>query len=282
MVAPSPPPAQHNDADRVDLAQEEPPNLLFDVLEQVHSIFSRHGIWHCLLFGTLLGAVRGGDIIAWDHDLDLLVRPVDVPRIVALNGEGAAEGLAFWSGRGMGYRLVANPGRVAWFDPGFLSIMVDGSSRGELYAPSLFADGVLRFYDFEQEAVFWPEASYPAFVFESLTTAAVRGVDFPVPLHAEQWLEWHYGEDWRTPYRSVWDGGEARSDRSSHGDVSHHDLAAQVAWCEAQGWDRSVYSAQPAWPRELRGAGPEGASARTALTSRSAWWHTIDEVSREY
>jgi len=257
-------------------------DALFEVLTHVHSVFTRHEIWHCLLFGTLLGAVRDGDIIAWDHDLDLLIRPVDVPRVLALNEELAEEKLSFWSGRAAGDRLVSNPGRAAWFDPSFLSIMSNGAGRGELYAPALFADGVMRLYDFEQETVFWPQNSFPAFLVETLATASVRGVDFPVPAYSEQFLEWQYGADWRTPYRAVWDGGEPREESSAHGDLAHHDLGAQIAWCEAHGWDRSVYRGQPKWPRELRGAGPQDISARTTHTSRSAWWHTVAEVERDY
>jgi hypothetical protein len=160
--------------------------------------------------------------------------------------------------------------------------MVNGGSRGELYAPSLFSDGVLRLYDFEQEAAFWPQNAFPAFVVEELTTATVRGEPMPVPVHAEQLLEWQYGDDWRVPYKSVWDGGEPRDESGPHGDLARRDLAAQIEWCEAQGWDPSVYAGQPAWPRTLRGAGPRDWAPRTALTSQSAWWHTLEDVARDY
>ena len=46
---------------------------LFYLLRQVHHALERHGIWHCLMFGSLLGAIRDGEPISWDHDVDLLV-----------------------------------------------------------------------------------------------------------------------------------------------------------------------------------------------------------------
>jgi hypothetical protein len=255
---------------------------LFAALLHVHTALERHGIWHCLMFGTLLGAMRDGDLIPWDHDLDLLVRPVDVERILSLNAELAAEGLSFWSGYTMAHRLALNPGRVPWFDAGYLGIMRETGSVGELYAPVLFSDGVLRLYDLEREVAFWPQSSFPIFVVDELTTAHVRGVPFPVPAYAEQLLEWHYGPDWRTPYRSARDGGMPRDGSTSNGDAASPRLAEAIAWCEAHGWDRSVYLAQPAWPRPLAGAGPTDHSSRAASTSQSAWWQTLNEVAEHY
>lgn len=255
---------------------------LFDLLRHVHSALERHGIWHCLIFGTLLGAVRGGDLISWDHDLDLLVRPVDVEQILGLNAELEGEGVTFWTGRAPADQLALNPGGVSWFDNGTLGIMTPSGCRGELYTPVLFADGVLRLYDLEQEVAFWPQCSFPAYAVEELRTLPVRGVPMPVPLHAEKLLEWHYGADWKVPYRAPRDGGTYRGGRTSHGDLAVPHLADAIAWCEAQGWDRSVYRGQPAWPRRLNGAGPRDPAGRAARTSGSAWWHTVDEIAAHY
>lgn len=256
---------------------------LADVLQHVHAFFDRHGIWHCLLFGTLLGAVRDGDIIGWDHDLDLLVRPADVARLVELEDEAAGEGLRFWHGKTLGYRLALNPGHVAMFDSAFLSIMgTDGSNYGELYAPSVFSDGVLRLYDFEEEVVFWPQSSFPAYFVEDTRPVLVRGRPYPAPVHAEQLLALLYGDDWQVPYRSPRDGGDARPDRTDHGDVAEPDLRAAIEWCRSQGWDEAQYAYEPVWPRRLRGAGPHEWMEQTSLTTRSAWWHSLDELTADH
>jgi phosphorylcholine metabolism protein LicD len=43
----------------------------------IHEALKSHNIRHFLLFGTLLGAMREGGIIAGDHDVDLGIHPED-------------------------------------------------------------------------------------------------------------------------------------------------------------------------------------------------------------
>jgi phosphorylcholine metabolism protein LicD len=35
-----------------------------------HELLTKHGIVHWLDYGSLLGAVRGGELIPWDNDVD--------------------------------------------------------------------------------------------------------------------------------------------------------------------------------------------------------------------
>lgn len=46
---------------------------LRDMLSQVAGVFERRSIGYFLCAGTALGACRGGDLIPWDFDVDLLV-----------------------------------------------------------------------------------------------------------------------------------------------------------------------------------------------------------------
>lgn len=253
-----------------------------ETLLLVHDVLERNDIWHCLHFGTLLGAVRDGDVIEWDHDLDLLVRRADIPAILALNEQLAREELWFWSGYTVASGLAMNPGSLTHFDAGYLSIMRGDGSRGELYAPTLFADGVLRLYDLEREAYHWPQSSFPSWFVEETDEVELRGARFRIPRRADVLLRFLYGDDWRTPIRSVRDGGEWQEGRTAHGDVAAPNLEEQVAWCEAQGWDRPTAAGLPAWPRRIRGAGPPSWSPRTELTSGSCWWHDLDELAASY
>jgi hypothetical protein len=254
---------------------------LRDALRTLEIVLQRHRIWHCLHYGTLLGAVRDGDVIEWDHDIDLLVRPGDVPRILALNAETEPEGFRFTVRRMPGGSLAVNPGRVPWFDIGWLRVERNGVTWADLWAPTLFADGCLRHYDLDAEVSFWSEGTFPAFHVERLGTAEISGDAYPVPVHAERLLTALYGPDWRTPIRSAVDGGERLGTRTVSGGVLRPSLDEHVAWCRDQGWDQARYRGQPDWPRRLRGAGPTEAVEGTARTTRSAWWHTLDEIGEQ-
>ena len=245
----------------------------------VHAVLEDAGIWHCLAFGSLLGAVRDGRAIAWDHDIDLWVRPCDRDAILAVAGD---HGVSFSVRTFEGSQLAVNPGRVPAFDPGVLAIRIGGSIVGELWAPTVFADGVLRLYDLAAGVYFWPQSSMPHHHFQTREEAELDGHRYPVPGEAEALLAELYGEDWRTPIRAPADRGRPRPGREYSGEPADPRLRAWIARCEAAGWDRSCYGGEPAWPRPTLGAGPRGAAVRARDHSGSAWWRTIEELQANY
>jgi hypothetical protein len=256
--------------------------LLREGLRATCALLERHGIWHCLTYGTLLGAVRDGDLIPWDYDLDLFIRPVDIPEVMALARRREADGLEFVRPVKAGAELAAGAAAVPTFDPMQVAVLAGGGRIGELFAPSLFSDGVLRMYDFATEVIWTPHLSFPHFFLESTSTVSIGGRDYPGVGHPEQFLAGVYGAGWRIPYRSAYAGGAGRRGVTNRGAVYHPKLGAEIAWCEGEGWDRSKYAGQPAWPRRVRGAGPIGPSDRTASNSRALWWRDLGEVGRFY
>jgi hypothetical protein len=254
---------------------------LVSALEAVHELLEREGIWHCLGFGTVLGAVREGDVIEWDNDIDLFVRRSDLGRIVALTGESDIRGVDFRRVRYPSSRLAVHDG-VTTFDPGYVRILFEGDHVGELFAPSVFSDGVLRFLDFATAVVWCPHWSLPHWFLEETSTVELAGRPYPAPRSAESYLACVYGDDWRTPYRSVRDGGTGRTGTTTHGDAYHPNLDRWIPWCEERGWDRTRYRLAPAWPRQLRGAGPRGPDDRTRGNSGALWWRTLDELLASY
>ena len=58
----------------------------------VHELLDRQGIVHWVDYGTLLGAVRGGEFIAWDSDVDFGILADDASRVLALTKEIEAAG----------------------------------------------------------------------------------------------------------------------------------------------------------------------------------------------
>jgi len=254
----------------------------FDALARTHELLRASDVWHCVTYGTLLGAVRNGDVIAWDHDFDMFIRPADIERILDRDAAAAALGLELRTVHKAGAELAMGSRRVAFFDPMRVVVFADGRPAGDLFAPSLFADGVLRIYDFANEVLWTPHSSFPHHLVEQLGGVGIRGLPLAAVAFAETFLEMTYGHDWRIPRRAVVDGGDPHPGTTTHGDRYEPSLSESIAWCVAQGWDRSVYAGSPAWPRAVRGAGPIGPTPRTARTSRALWWNDLEELVAHY
>ncbi|MFP5378471.1 MAG: hypothetical protein ACLGHP_01685, partial [Vicinamibacteria bacterium] len=158
----------------------------------------------------------------------------------------------------------------------------DERKIGDLYAYTLFNDGVLRRYDTSHEVYWLPHSSIPHFFVERLETATLRGRPYPIPQHAGAFLAGCYGEDWQTPYRAVRQGGTPREGVTSYSDRYAPKLAAEIAYAEAHGWSRDKYRHELPWPRPMRGAGPVGDDPRTADTTRAWWWRSRDELLAHY
>ncbi|HWB23106.1 MAG TPA: LicD family protein [Gaiellaceae bacterium] len=249
-------------------------------LRATHALLEEAGIWHCVTYGTLLGAVRDGALIPWDHDFDFFIRAGDLSRVLAL--DGSRDGLRFLRTTKSSAELALGGGRVGTFDAMRIAVFDGETHLGDLFAPTLFDDGVLRIYDLATEVNWTPHSSFPHFFVETLSTVRIGSDEYPGVGHAEQFLAGVYGDDWQTPYRSVMDGGELRTGSTTHGDTYEPKLADEIAWCEARGWDRSRYAGLPAWPREVAGAGPIGPTERTSSSSGALWYRDRAELLAHY
>ena len=61
--------------------------FLFDILVAIDELCEKHGITYYLDSGTLLGAVREKDFIAWDDDADITMKREDYERFLAVANE---------------------------------------------------------------------------------------------------------------------------------------------------------------------------------------------------
>ncbi len=249
-------------------------------LRATHELLAAEGIWHCVTYGTLLGGIREGALIPWDHDFDLFVRPADLPRIRSLDTTAAGIELRRTT-KAFG-DLPLGGGSVGLFDAGRLAVWAEGVHLGDLFAPVLFADGVLRIFDLATSVSWTAHSSFPHFFVEELSLVSIAGHAYPAVHHPERFLAGVYGDDWRTPYKSTVDGGVLRSGSTTHGDTFAPKLAEEIAWCESAGWDRARYAGLPAWPRTVAGAGPWGATWRTASSSAALWYRDREELVANY
>jgi len=255
------------------------PDLLAQALDHLSTVFTRHGVWHALAYGTLLGAVRGGDIIPWDSDIDLFIRPADMRRIEALNPRLRADGLEVRSTAMTARVLAVNPLGITDGSGPRLMLSYEGRGVGDLYAFSLFDDGVLRWYDVEHEVYWCPESSFPHYFLEALEPVTLRGRQYPAPRAAAQWLSGTYGPEWRTPFKA---GDPRPADTNPWGYRFRPRLHDEIAWCETQGWDRARYRGALRWPRPVVAAGPAGWAPPGQNPDEIRWWRTLAELQHHY
>jgi hypothetical protein len=258
------------------------PDLIVHCLERLVDQLEAHGLWYALAYGTLLGAVRDGDVIPWDYDFDLLVRADELERLLALGAELARDGITLAPTRKPANFLALNPRAVESFWSAAVGVFHHGRKVGDLYVFSLFSDGVMRRWDFDTDVYWCPHSSFPHFFVEDRGRASIRGRSYAVPREPEKWIEGIYGMDWRIPYRAVVQGGVPRAGATIHSDRYEPKLRAEIDWCVARGWDPSRYAGAHTWPRPIGGAGPIGPTARTRDNSRSLWWRDLDELVEHF
>jgi len=167
---------------------------LLTLVAFVDDLLTRHGIVHWLDYGTLLGAVRSGELIPWDADVDFGILERDVEAVLALRPEIEAAG--------------------HWLEtdesPAVLRVALSKANR--LHA-DLFVwaeeDGLLRH---RVSSIWdWPgmqdrTAFPPAFV-ESMTDIELHGRALAAPSPHDDFLRLHrYGEDYLTPQRTTTTG----------------------------------------------------------------------------
>ena len=254
-------------------------DLIADAVDRLSTALTQRGIWHALAYGTLLGAVRDRDVIAWDYDFDFFVRPADMRRLEALNPSFAADDLELRRLAMASSVLAVNPLDVAAGLGPRLQVWFRGEAVGDLYAFTLFDDGVLRWYDCEREIYWCPESSFPHYFLETLEPVTIRGRSYPGPRAAEQWLAGTYGPEWRRPFKA---GDPRPAETDVWGYRFRPRLHDELAWCEAQGWDRTQYRGEPHWPREMVAAGPVGRAPRGENPDEVRWWRTLAELRQHY
>lgn len=140
-------------------------------------VMDKHKIRYGLMFGTLLGAIREGNFIAWDEDIDIFV--LDEDRKKVLNALFDFEKVGFKVAR---YRKKMD----------LLSII-----RDDEYIDMYFFRKT--FNKKRREGNFEIDAKY----LEKSETLEFFGEQFPVPIHPKKVLNILYGEDWHIPKKDV-------------------------------------------------------------------------------
>jgi phosphorylcholine metabolism protein LicD len=160
------------------------------MLFRLMDLLERNGIKHWLEDGALLGIIRDGDLIPWDHDIDLAIPGDQAEKVARL-------------GRRLLPRDLMIPKRTThrWLPDSIRSLEVHNPL--EMVRRVNFHIDVLAKYRFDDHYR-WIDSKAlkhlePRF-FDSLSSVEWRGRQMPIPSDPEEYLEWRY-PNWRVPVK---------------------------------------------------------------------------------
>jgi len=176
------------------------------LLHDMHLVLTEYGIRHFLIDGTLLGAVREGDFIAHDLDMDIGVFAEDwtAMKLFALTTELQKQGID----------LVHQLGD---FDKYFeLAFRRDGIKIDLFFYRR---DGEYRvFHAFRNGGRNLPDDvityEYNAELIENIKPMYFQNESYPAPADPIAVLEAKYGHEWRTPV-TKWDWADGPNNKRS-------------------------------------------------------------------
>jgi hypothetical protein len=150
-------------------------------------------------YGTLLGLVRDGDLIPWDDDMDMSIMAADVE----------AFRKTFWKLRLRGWRINGNSHILrkphpAWKPNSLRSIKIRNRNFLFFGRGRVVMDVFVKYP--HEDHVWWKMIGQVCRAdrrhYEGYETIEYAGRQVRVPRDYEAYLEYLYGQDWRTPKKT--------------------------------------------------------------------------------
>jgi len=155
----------------------------FKFLLEVKDVLDKAGITFWIDFGTLLGFYRDGDFLRGDPDMDIGIKRENQEKVVEVIDELKKIG-----------KVIT---RVDKADKHYLA-------GYKIYRDDFWID-IAFFWDCNDKWILpiseWPKVMvFKKEYYTNLVDIEIKGVKFKMPEKIEEYLELHYGKDWRRPF----------------------------------------------------------------------------------
>ncbi|GAG99692.1 unnamed protein product [marine sediment metagenome] len=179
-------------------------------LQVMDKIFKEHDITYWLDCGTLLGAIREGKYIEWDGDIDISIFFKDVLRVYMLQKEFKKYGYEF--------RGLPKPGICK--DKDHLICIIAAKIQDGKLVQMFGWNSVTKLVYLMSRHLKLGLIRQPLFLLSVLIAAPrlkwgeykwlgnfayvkMCGDYYPIPEHVEEYLEYRYSSNWRTPIKGI-------------------------------------------------------------------------------
>ena len=185
-------------ADRPPCCIEGFKNLLFYITD----LLDKNDIIYWLDYGTLLGAVRNGEIIPWDTDIDLGTLGTEVEKICSLKDQILADGYDFRVHQLNGPQSAQAHDVVNFKSAHTIYVFYSKINKLSLEIPVWDTKPEYawqydrRWYGEGERAI---GKAFSKLYVHPRDEIEMYGRKFKCPNKVEQFLEYRYGPNWRTP-----------------------------------------------------------------------------------
>lgn len=163
-------------------------DILFKNLCEIHEVFNKYGIVHWLSHGSLLGAIRENDFIAWDDDCDCSMY------FSQRNSKELEMAIRELENKGF-YVPPSDPNKpVSLTNAPYYDVVFIREEKVEFWCFEEIGDEYV--YDIKRSG---RALAHPRHFYDKLEEINFRGVLLKVPSNPILYLEMMYGKEWRTP-----------------------------------------------------------------------------------
>jgi lipopolysaccharide cholinephosphotransferase len=175
--------------------------------DRVVDFLDKYGVDYWLESGTLLGVVREGRLLPWDHDVDITIRIEDLPRIIN-------KLKSFHFKYGYRVEIVVNRADATPLKKGDVRLIKIQSRR--LFVLPGWAQLDMFVKIKHDDKMYWSIRnralkSAPAHFTDNLAVIEFNSRTYKVPKDSRGYLAYRFGDDWETPKK---DYDNIRDDKS--------------------------------------------------------------------